>query len=62
MIAERFNLQARKLVIDRLDFLQAGNIGRGLLQPVLEVLDTGFDAVDVPGRDFHIAMIMRLGR
>ncbi|EXU83113.1 hypothetical protein AX23_08370 [Brucella melitensis 548] len=59
MIAECFDLKAGKLLIHRLDFLQADDVGRRLPQPMLEIVDARLDAVDVPCSDFHSIMIMR---
>ena len=53
VIAQRLDLGARKTFVDRLDFLQADDVGRAFLQPVQQVVDAGADAVDVPGDDFH---------
>ena len=53
IVAQRLDLGARELLVDRLDLLQADDVGRALGQPVGEVADAGADAVDVPGDDFH---------
>jgi hypothetical protein len=58
MIAKRFDLQARKTLIDCFDFLEADDIGLRFLQPGHKDVDAGPDAVDVPRHDFHMVGIL----
>src|SRR5690606_14922139 len=53
VIAERLDLEAWKAFVDRLDLLQADDVGIALLQPGEQIVDPGADAVDVPGDDLH---------
>ena len=41
IVAERLDLGARELVVDRLDLLQADDVRRALAQPMQEVADPG---------------------
>src|SRR5579872_2236037 len=42
-----------KLVVQNLQFLQAGNVGPGLGEPAQQVRQTGRDTIYVEGRDFQ---------
>jgi hypothetical protein len=58
VIAERFDLDARELVVDRFDLLQADDVGRAVPQPYKQIAQASLDAVDVPGDDFHVATVI----
>jgi hypothetical protein len=47
----------RKLLVDRLQLLQAGDVGLRGCEPVKEHGEAGVDAVDVVGGDFHGAIL-----
>ena len=53
VVAQRLDLQPRKGVIDGLGFLKANDVGRPLLEPGGQVLDSLLDRIDVPGGDPH---------
>ena len=53
IVAESLDFFARKILVNRLDFLKAGNIRLGLPEPFQQVRVAGLDAIDVPGRYFH---------
>jgi hypothetical protein len=53
VVAKRFKGFARELLVDALDFLQAGDVRRGLLEPTQHGFQPGVDRIDVPGGDAH---------
>ncbi|MNL69534.1 hypothetical protein D3C87_1944050 [compost metagenome] len=53
VIAERFDLQAREVFVDRFDFLQTDDVRIRFLQPCQQAVDPRLDAIDVPGGNLH---------
>ena len=53
VVAEALEGGEREALVDRLDLLQADEIGPRLLQPGEERVDAGLDTVDVPGHELH---------
>ncbi len=53
VVAEVFDLSARKGVVHAFQFLQADHVGFRLLQPVGEVPETCLDRVDVEAGNLH---------
>jgi len=51
VVAEVFDLGARKRLVDALDLLQAQRVGAPLLEIVEETRQTLADRIDVPGGD-----------
>ena len=55
VIAERFDLETGKCVVETFQFLQAADIGGDLFQPRAQMLKPLTDGIDVPGGDAHRA-------
>ena len=54
IIAFVFKNLAGETLVDRFDFLQYGDVRLRFIDPVSQRANTGFDAIDVECRDFHM--------
>ena len=55
VVAETLEFLAREFLVDRLDLLEADDVGHGRLEPGKDSRKAGVDGVDVPGGDAHAA-------
>jgi hypothetical protein len=55
VVAHLLDLEARELVVGRLQLLQHHDVGRGVAQPVEQRRQPRLDPVDVEGGNFHAA-------
>ena len=53
VVAQRFKGLPRELLVNAFDFLQAGDIGRGLPEPLQDRIQPRVDRIDVPRGDPH---------
>src|SRR5690606_6980879 len=53
VVAARFELGAGEVLIEAFDFLEADDVGPGLVEPGEDRVQARVDTVDVPGRDAH---------
>src|SRR5581483_769128 len=59
VVAKAFKGQRRKLLVDALDLLQAGDVRLGLSEPGEDGLKPRVDRVHVPGGDTHARKLRR---
>lgn len=51
IVAKRLDLGGRKAFVDRLDFLEADDVGLFFFEPTHQQFKPGLDAIDIPGGD-----------
>ncbi|CKY09723.1 Uncharacterised protein [Mycobacterium tuberculosis] len=57
VVAKRLDRLARESLIDALDFLQADNVRRPLLEPCQQMIQPLADRVNVPGGNPHVSSV-----
>ena len=53
LITHILKMRAREILIDRFDLLQQRHVGLGLIEPISQGLNAGFDPIDIECRYFH---------